>query len=168
MKGRHTNVSLSFLPVGHTKFKPDGRFGNFKTEWRKSKASGLADVIRIAAKVKDTTVVLVGDESGSTFIDFNEWTGFFAAEKFQTVPNITKFQHFETNVNNIGTMQYRENVNASWKSTNMIPDDGAMDGFPEILTAKGLIEKRKKYLYKKIRRYVPQNNKDVLCPSPFF
>ena len=33
---RHTNITLSFLPVGHTKFAPDWCFGLFKCSYRRT------------------------------------------------------------------------------------------------------------------------------------
>ena len=34
LTGRHTSITLSFLPVGHTKFSPDWCFGLFKRQYR--------------------------------------------------------------------------------------------------------------------------------------
>lgn len=36
LTGRHTNITLSFLPVGHTKFAPDWCFGLFKRAFRRT------------------------------------------------------------------------------------------------------------------------------------
>ena len=44
MTNRHTNVTLSFLVVGHIKFVPDWSFGLFKRLYRRSKVGSLHTV----------------------------------------------------------------------------------------------------------------------------
>ena len=44
MRGRHTNITYSFLVVGHTKFSPDWCFGLFKRLFKRTPVNCLADI----------------------------------------------------------------------------------------------------------------------------
>ena len=48
MTGRHTQITLSFLVVGHTKFAPDWCFGLFKRLFRRTKVGSLKGIAQVA------------------------------------------------------------------------------------------------------------------------
>ena len=47
MTQRHTTITLSFLPVGHTKFSPDWCFGLFKRQYRRTKVGSLQNIAEV-------------------------------------------------------------------------------------------------------------------------
>lgn len=47
LTGRHTQVTLSFLVVGHTKFAPDWSFGLFKRLYRRTNIGCLQDIVDV-------------------------------------------------------------------------------------------------------------------------
>jgi hypothetical protein len=47
LTNRHTNITLSFLPVGHTKFSPDWCFGLLKRQYRRTKVGSLQAIAEV-------------------------------------------------------------------------------------------------------------------------
>ena len=79
MTKRHTNITLSFLPVGHTKFSPDWCFGLFKRQYRRKKVGSpqnIAEVVNTSAECN--VAQLVSCEDGTTIVPTLDWTDFFA------------------------------------------------------------------------------------------
>ena len=73
MTGLHTEITLSFLVVGHTKFASDWFFDYFKRLYRRTKMGSLkvvAQVVNNSARYK-----LVCDENGKIFVLTYDWTG---------------------------------------------------------------------------------------------
>lgn len=50
---RHTHITLSFLPVGHTKFSPDWCFGLFKRLYRRTRVGSLQAIAQVANNSAD-------------------------------------------------------------------------------------------------------------------
>ena len=69
MTVRYTNISLSFLVVGHTKFSPDWCFGLLKQKYRKTNIGGLlglSAVIESSAECNHSQLVSI--EDGTVFV----------------------------------------------------------------------------------------------------
>ncbi len=47
MTNRHTNITLSFLVVGHTKFSPNWCFGLLKRLYRRTVVGSLNDIAEV-------------------------------------------------------------------------------------------------------------------------
>ena len=80
MKGddKHTNITLSFLPVGHTKFSPDWCFGLFKQQYRLTKVGSLQNIAEVVNGLAECNVSqLVSREDGTTIVSTLDWTDFF-------------------------------------------------------------------------------------------
>lgn len=162
--GLNLEVELSFLPVGHIKFRPDACFGTFKKIWLKAEANCLKDVCRIATKPIKTAVVLVGDEAGTPYVKQYDWAEYFGDKGYHTVPNIRKGLHFRTDQSNVGFISSKNGVHLPSTSHLIMPDNAAVDCFPEELLPPGLPKPRKTYLYTQIRKFVKPRFQDVLCP----
>ena len=90
---RHTSITLSFLPVGHTKFAPDWRFGLFKRIYRRTKVESLLAIAQVVNSSADCNFSqLVVCEDGSTIVPTYNWTDFFAPR--MKISGIKKFHHF--------------------------------------------------------------------------
>lgn len=95
MTGRHTNVHLSFLVVGHTKFAPDWCFGLFKCFFERTEVGSLravADVVQWSAKCNETQLVM--DERGTEIVPTYDWVSCFAPRLLRSLPTIRKGHHF--------------------------------------------------------------------------
>lgn len=51
LTGQHDEITLSFLPVGHTKFFPDAGFGMLKRKFRSTKVGCLTDIASVSRAV---------------------------------------------------------------------------------------------------------------------
>ncbi len=88
MSDRHTEITLSFLVVGHTKFSPDWYFGLIKRLYRRTKLGSLQAIDQVVNKsAKCNYAQLVVSEDGSTLVPTFDWTSFFALH-FEKLPSI--------------------------------------------------------------------------------
>ena len=78
LTGRHKQITLSFLIVGHTKFSPDTCFGMIKRFYRRTFVGCLDDIAKVVSK---SSVVnepqLAGTQDGSTIIPMHDWATYF-------------------------------------------------------------------------------------------
>ena len=72
LTGRHTEVTLNFMPAGHTKFAPDWCSRLLKHRFRRSAVSCLQDLCEV---IKQSTAVsginslqIVGKEGGTVIV----------------------------------------------------------------------------------------------------
>ena len=92
--GRHTNITLSFLVVGHTKFAPDWCFGLFKRLFKRTRVGSLRSIAEVVQKsAKCNEAQLVSDEHGGVIVPTLDWITFFAP-KFRKMIGIKKGHHF--------------------------------------------------------------------------
>ena len=166
-------MEMSFLLVGHTKFAPDWCFGLVKQKFRKTLVGCLDDMLRVvdqSAKTNDGE--LVGKEDGTTLIHQYDWAAFFRPY-FRTLAfaGITKWHHLEFSAANPGKAVVRETCHSARKTINLLKKDHANwqplpNDMPDIIPPPGLSQARQKYLYEKIRQFVPDPHKDTVCPFP--
>ena len=77
--GRHTDITRSFLVVGHTKFSPDWCFGLLKRLYRRTKVGSLQVIAQVVNKSAECNhAQLVVSEDGSRLVPIFDWTSFFA------------------------------------------------------------------------------------------
>ena len=75
---RHSNITLSFLPVGHMKFSPDWCFGLLKRQYKRTKVGSLKSIAEVVNNSAECNVAqLVSREDGSTIVPTFDWTSFF-------------------------------------------------------------------------------------------
>ena len=97
MTGRHTQITLSFLVVGHTKFAPDWCFGLFKRLYRRTKVRSLQAIAQVVNDLAQCNFAqLVAIEDGTTVVPVFDWTTFFAIRfrKLPGIKGIKKLHHF--------------------------------------------------------------------------
>lgn len=173
MTGRHKSFQLSFLPVGHTKFAPDQYFGLFKKKFRKSQVSTVKDVCEAAVtacrKTNSIMSVMVGNEVGNTVnVKTYDWVNFFKTKKPATVPNLLSYSHFKTELSLAGQIACEKSATGESCVHHVIfKDTFSIDEMPEVIQPQGLSYDRQKYLYEKIRQFVPPESQDILCPKPY-
>ena len=103
----HTRITLSFLPVGHTKFYPDLGFGVFKRHLRQCSVNTVDEVAQCIADSSPLSKMLipqvVANDNGDIFVTTYEWQVMFADVK--TVPELKKFHHFVFDAQHPGTVK---------------------------------------------------------------
>ena len=76
--GLHDEATISFLPVGHTKFAPDWCFGLMKQCFRRTKIGDLDDIANCVSLSSAVSVPqLVGSLYGTVFVPTYNWSEFF-------------------------------------------------------------------------------------------
>ena len=163
------SITLSFLPVGHTKFSPDWCFGLLKQKYRRTEVgclNDIADVVQGSAEVN--SVQLVGTQDGEVLVQSYDWTGFLALF-FRRITNIKKVHHFRVRKDTPGIVALQEESDSSIQEYRLLrdvavqPEVGLM---PDVISPRGLPPERQWYLFEKIREYCPTECQDVTCPRP--
>ena len=91
--GLHREITISFLPVWHTKFAPDWCFGLAKQCFRRTKVGKLDDIANIISTSSFVNVPqLVGSLEGDYFVPTYNWSEFF--EQHTALKGITQMQNF--------------------------------------------------------------------------
>ncbi len=172
LTGLHTNIELSFLVVGHTKFSPDGYFGLIRHRYRRSKIytyEQLVKVIEESSPNKHNVCQLYSDNNQPTVV-YRNWSDWLA-QYFKVIPGITSYHHFKINADERGLITLKTNVDSKEIKMNLINDQGfpynTPTHLPCSLTPEGLSAERQWYLYDQIRMHIPDDqDKDKTCPKP--
>uniref|UniRef100_A0A1X7U668 CCHC-type domain-containing protein n=1 Tax=Amphimedon queenslandica TaxID=400682 RepID=A0A1X7U668_AMPQE len=168
MTGLNASISISFLPVGHTKFSPDWCFGLLKQKFRKAEVDSLDDFIQVVEQSSAVNKAQpVGSSNGELIVETLDWCSYFAT-LFKKIKGIKGFQHFVVNATSPGVVAARQTVDGPVTQFNLLKEDAQImeDELPNILPPKGMSTERKWYLYKKIRSFCRYECKDVTCPLP--
>jgi hypothetical protein len=104
--------------------------------------------------------------------NFFNWE-IFLGKYFNKLPKILSSQEFEMDSARKGILRYRERSKNSWQETQLnkkeIPDFPSIKNVENVLTQlkqPGISEKKQKHLYEKVRKYVPEEFQDIICPKP--
>ena len=127
MTGQHTQITLSFLVPGHTKFAPDWCFGLFKRLYRKTKVGSLMDIVQVANNSASCNFAqLVTDEDGTTMVPNFDWANFFAPH-MKKIVDIKKLHHFRFSADEPGVVYTKLSCNTSEKREELVKDRSSPD-----------------------------------------
>jgi hypothetical protein len=170
MNDLHHSITMSFLPVGHTKFSPDPAFGVFKSKFRRSDVNNLTELAKV---VEDSTpdsklnqAKLVGDVAGNVLVPTYDWQQHFRDLLFSNIPNIKSDHKFIFSKEFKGRVRLYESSYSTVYTEFAISSDSFTDDLPPVVAPIGLSAQRQLYLYKCIRQFVAEESKDILCPNP--
>ena len=164
------HVQLKFMIRGHTHCSIDGGHGIIKKNWRKHDVFSIEQSAQV---IVDSSPV-----AGMNYAVILRPENFFNWEKllgkhFNKLPNILSFQEFEMDSARKGIIRYRERSKNFWQESQLIkkeiPDFSSMQNVEDVLkrlTPTGISEKKQKHLYEKVRKYVPEEFQDIICPKP--
>ena len=166
-------IEISFLLVGHTKFAPDWCFGLLKQKFRKTLVGCLEDLARVVDQSASTNhAQLVGKEDGTPIVDQYDWAGFFQPYfRRGAFDGIKSWHHLVFSSAAPGQAMVRTHCNAEEKTLSLLKKQHlgwkpCPDNLPAILPPPGLSLERRRYLFEKIRDFVPEQHKDTVCPPP--
>ena len=165
---RHTDITLSFLVVGHTKFSPDWCFGLFKRLYKRMKVGSLKGVAEVANKSAECNFAqLVSSEDGTTIVPTYDWTSFFVPH-LRKLPGIKKIHHFRMSSSQPGFIFIKEHSDTAEVKFSMLKEPWSpdKDDLPEVIPPRGLSAERQWYLYEQIRPFCPDEDKDTTCLMP--
>ena len=167
--GLHTQITLSFLVVGHTKFAPDWCFGLLKQRFRRTNVGCLDDIAQVVDSSASANVAqLVGTQEGEMVVQMYDWTGMFAAH-FCKLKNIKAYHHFRFDASMPGAVFFKATSNSEeemivlQKNTTWSP---VASDLPEPVSPAGLSLERQWYLHNNIAEYCPEAVRDRVCPKP--
>ena len=171
LTGLHTEVKISFLPVGHTKFSPDWCFGLFKRRYRKTKIGCLDDIVAaVNQSAAPNFSQLVGSQDGTTIVPMYNWSDYFEEKTVKTaLKGITQMHHFRFLSSRPGKVMVKnthddpECTISLLKSSSWRPEPGEL---PNVIVSAGLSAERQWHLYEKIIEFVPEEAQDLVCPKP--
>ena len=87
---RNKEITMSFLPAGHTKFSPDWCFGLLKQRFRRTEVNSLSDIVSIVNQSSYVnSAQLVGTHEGEILVKTFDCTGYLATF-FKKIPSIKK------------------------------------------------------------------------------
>ena len=164
----HEEITISFLPVGHTKFAPDWCFGLLKRKFRKSVVNCLDDFVKVVeTSAEVNTYQLVGTQSGEVLVPTYNWAGYFQ-ETMRKLPHIKKYHHFNFSHINHGSIAVKEASTDSWQLISILKPSIHLlpSSLPEVIKPSGLSLERQLYLYQQIRPFCSSETQDIVCPQP--
>ncbi len=167
LANRHTNITLSFLVVGHTKFSPDWCFGLFKRQFRRTKVGSLqsiAETVNFSAQCNFAQ--LVSTEDDTTVIPTYDWTSSLVP-RMKKITGIKKFHHFRMSSSSPGSVFVKERSESAEVEFELLKAPwAAEEDFPAVVPPHGLNADRQWYLYETIRPFCQDRDKDTVCPLP--
>lgn len=161
----HSNITLSFLVTGHTKFSPDWWFGLFKRLYRRTRVGSIADIARVTEKSAVCNTAQV--EDGNTVVETYDWSTYLTPH-FRRINGIKQYHHFRFSSSHPNVVFVREHADTEEISLTITKNDWKPDSdeLPHVLHPKGLTVERQWYLHDSIRPFCPDESKDVACPRP--
>ena len=173
LSGLHTNIEMSFLIVGHTKFSPDSHFGLIKQRYRRSQIytyAQLAKTIEESAHTDYNYCHKFHQKENQREIIYRDWSKWLSSY-FNQIKGIANYHHFVIKNENNDSIILKERVDSAGKSFKLLkkPVDFKSSRMypPSCLTPAGLSLERQWYLYEQIRMHIPSTiDQDVTCPKP--
>ena len=168
LTNRHSNITLSFLPAGHTRFLPDWCFGLLKRQYRRTKVGSLQAIAEVVNKSAECNFAqLVSREDGSTIVPTFDWTDFFAP-RLKRITGIKKYHHFRVSSSSPGSVFMKDQNETPEVQFVLLKElfDVDFNTLPNIISPHGLTIERQWYLYEQIRPFCPDEDKDMVCPLP--
>ncbi len=171
MVGLHEEITLLFLPVGHTKFSPDWCFGLLKKKFRRSVVSSLDEMARVVDESADVnTSQLVGTHDGEVVVPTYIWAGYLGGV-FRKLKGIKKYHVFRFSADSPGIVFLRKTSDPDEPEVayNISSKDNSFlttTDLPPIVPPSRLSLERQWYLYNSIRQYCTPETRDVTCPLP--
>ena len=172
LTGQHQQITLSFLPVGHTKFFPDAGFGMLKRKFRVTNVGCLNDIASVVQKSAAMNhAQLVGDQQGNVIVPSYDWVEFFQGKTIKNArKGIKKMAHFRFSSESPGCVYIKNTTDAkSEQKIKLLKDiswQPQKSSLPNEIVPDGLSVKRQWYLYEKVREYCPEEHRDSVCPLP--
>ncbi len=164
--GKSQIIEVKFMIKGHTFFSPDSNFSHIKRKYQRSdafSAEHLAEIVRKSSKTNEAEIL-----NSDSFFEYKEAFG----KIFKNIPNISNYHHFYFDASCPGIIKLKENTTSSWTNQNILKIRTLEVkahlnnlNFPNS-APPGLSDTKQVDLYEKVRKYVPEKYKDILCPKP--
>lgn len=167
MTGWHTNITYSFLVVGHTKFSPDWCFGLFKRLFKRTKVNCMADIAAVVDKSAVCNVSQLVHTENADIVPTRDWATFLLPH-FRRITNIKQYHHFRLSSSFPGKVFVRRHADTPETPLSLLRDDRhpVPDHLPPHIEPKGLSDERQWYLFERIRPFCSEEHRDTVTPQP--
>jgi len=171
MLGIFDHIELKFLVKGHTHCTVDGGHGLIKKEWRKRDVFSIQQAKEVIEECSNTQRAIIISSK-----EFYDWSSLLAPY-FQKLPGISFQQEFKFHKDHFGIVSYRNCHGSEWQSYSLLKSKSrklpkafssieSIKNRLNVLKPPGIQAKKQWDLFKKLRKYVPDEFKDELCPGP--
>ena len=162
MVGLHTQVTLSFLIVGHTEFSPDWYFGLLKQCFPLTRVACLSDLERVVNSSAEANVAqLVGTQSGRWWSPYLQLDCHVCWSTPQAKAH-QEFHHFSISASAPGSVDVRLESGSESEHISLLMDHTwtPSSQHPPTAPPSSLSLERQWYLYSHIREYCPDKVRD--------
>nr|KAG5697526.1 hypothetical protein BaRGS_019480 [Batillaria attramentaria] len=170
LRALHSEITVNFMPAGHTKFAPDWCFGLLKRRFRLSEVHCLQDlcnVVETSTKRRINRPQLVGTETGEVLVKVYDWQTYFQGW-CRPVKGVKEYFHFKVQSERPGVVFLKKELNGPEEEFLMVTDattaQQRLAHMPAEIPPPGLPEARRQYLRQHIRPFVRPGVQDRLCP----
>lgn len=165
------HIELKFLVKGHTHCSVDGGHGLIKKAWRKQNVFSIQQAKKVIEESAHTQRAMILSPK-----EFFDWSSLLS-RYFRKFPGISSQQEFEFDKNRFGRIRYRRRHSQKWQSYRLfkrkdltLPEElSSIEGIKkhlQFMEPPGIPLKKQWNLFKKLRKYVPEELKEELCPKP--
>ncbi len=167
LMGYSKTIQVKFMIKGHTHFGPDSNFSHIKKRYRRSNAFSLEHLSEIVNESSATNSAEIVDHK--CFFDFKTVLDTY----FKDLPEIRNYHYFLFATDKPAIVGVKENLNDEWTEYFLLkPPLNQSNAKSQCnvnlnpLHPTGLNRIKQIDLYEKVRKFVPDEFKDVLCPKP--
>lgn len=167
LTGRHTNITYSFLVVGHTKFSPDWCFGLFKRLFKRTPVSSMAEIADVVDRSAVCNVSQLVHTEDTEVVPTHDWASFLLPH-CRKVPNIKRYHHFRFSSSAPGIVFAKEHADTAEIELPLLRGDWCPrpNELPPQIPPKGLSDERRWYLYERIRPFCSEEQRNTVAPQP--
>ena len=162
-------IEIKFMIVGHTHFLVDANFGHIKRKYQCSDAyiiEHLADIITASADSNEAVIL-----THKKIFNFAE----ALSQDFVAIPQIASKHYFKFMSDKPWIALVKSNIDDNWEEVSLVKKNTHQSERAKIsariellkcLPPVGISIEKKVDFYDKIRGFVPEEFKDILCPKP--
>lgn len=160
-----SEIEIKFMVVGHTHFLVDANFGHIKRKYHCSNAyiiDHLADIVTASAESNEAVVL-----SHKKIFDFTS----ALSQSFVAIPKIASRYYFKFTSNKPWIALVKSSIDAEWEEVSLFTRNKKVKIAARIKSLKnlppvGISSEKKVDFYDKVRVFVPEEFKGILCPKP--
>jgi hypothetical protein len=167
LMGYSKSIQVKFMIKGHTHFGPDANFSYIKKRYLRSNAFSLEQLYEIVKESSVTNKAEIIDHK--IFFDLKTTLDSY----FKDLPEIINYHYFLFETDRPGIVSVKENLRDEWTEYYLLkpPLNQSNAKFqcnvkPSSLQSPGINRTKQINLYEKVRKFVPDEFKDVICAKP--